>query len=631
MTELEKYIRECNESYRKGEPKISDTEYDSLVEELKLEDPKSSFFKKGVVEKPKSTRMQKLPIPMFSLEKVKTIPELKKFIKQNWNLKSTDKIVITHKYDGISLCVDEFIHDCWTRGDGEEGQISNDHYKMIDYGGSSDTLSYTFGEAVIPIKNFSEDPGQYKCARNCVAGLFNSDKADNPKLRDVVYVRYGSSVEKINKSSLLNFLSSKVNNVAPYWVMPVSVIEDPDDNKVLRQLDKLFDAMEKFKCDGLVIEVDSYEKRIELGRFPNNNPRYAVAYKNPEWNERAETKVKSIEWNVSKDGKVKPVLIIEPVELAGATVSRATGYNANYICDNHICEGATVLIARSGDVIPKHLKTVSFNMETFRDNIDDMMICPSCGQPLKWDENMVDLICTNFHCYQKRISSLVYFFETVGVEEFGEPSIIKMYNAGYKEPMDILSVTKSDIVKIDGFGNGTADILLPQFKKILEEGLPLSTQMTAYNVFKGVLGEPTCQFILNNLPDENLEHIKDNMFYSIPVEILTSIKGVGEITANAFNKGMKAFGITRAGIPISKIAIKMAESALSVCFSGFRNAIWEKELTDKGHKVVSGVSKDTNYLVLKDPNSTSGKAQKARSYGTKVVGLVEFENILKTL
>lgn len=632
IEELVKQIKGYYESYVVGMSQISDAEYDSLVDRLRELDPENELFKEAIPKTEISTdRMEMLPVPMFSLEKVKTVEELRKWAFEICQLKDTDTLIVTPKYDGISLLIDEWKPSAWTRGDGTEGQNSNKHFKAMMNGVKNySSKFYTWGEAIFPINSFLKNKGKYKSARNCVAGLFNSPDAD-PMLQWVRYVRYGSSVES-NKSDQLDFLASRFDHVTPYTAISVSIFKN-EDQVVRKLLDDLFRKEKTYKCDGIVIEVNDIEKRRSLGRLPNMNPRYAIAYKDPEWSEREPTKVTGIEWNISKDGKSKPVLLIEPVDLCGATVSRASGYNAKYICDNHICEGANIVIARSGDVIPKHLETLCFSFENYKAMMDDMMICPSCGEPLAWDYTNTELICSNSDCEQKKIAELVYFFDTLGAEEFGWPTIQKIYQAGYKTVKSILNLTIKELTSIEGIGQSLAETLCSQFVKLRVSGIPLARLMTAYNVFKGLIAEKTCQKIFDGLDKESLLKVED--FTTVEIEKLTAIDGIGEITAEVFNNGVFLYSFLEDdGIRISYVAkekVKAAENQMAVCFSGLRNKEWEEILISKGHKVASGVSKKTTHLVVKDKNSVSSKAKKSKELGIPILDETDFVELLKTL
>ena len=171
MTEqenLELQIRTYDANYRAGTPICTDEAYDRLVEELAQKFPDSALLKKGVIEqKQKESRKQKLPIPMFSLNKVKSLDEIKQLLKSN-NISDDELLVITPKYDGISLVVNESEDKAWTRGDGEVGQTSDNHFaKMNDKHCGLDLFS--FGEAIMSKSNFQKHKDKYANARNMVA------------------------------------------------------------------------------------------------------------------------------------------------------------------------------------------------------------------------------------------------------------------------------------------------------------------------------------------------------------------------------------------------------------------------------------------------------------------------------
>lgn len=628
--ELEEKIVEANRLYREGNPVMSDKEYDRMKEELERHFPDSDILKKSIVEESvKGDRMEKLPYPMFSLEKVKTVDEIVRWVKDVWGLSSNDRIVITPKYDGISLLVDETTNDCWTRGDGTEGQNSRDHYRYVNHGNPMNKKGcFTFGEAIIPIGMFLKNvkPLGYKSARNAVAGAFNADDFNAQVLGNTAYIRYGIMDSDRDKSMQLAELYNDYDPYATqYWVTSAGVFDD--EKTALTYLNDLFESIKNFKCDGLVIEVDNKTKREELGRLPNGNPRYAIAYKNPDWQERFTTKVKKIEWSISKDGKSKPVIVFDPVEFDGATVSRCTGYNAKYITDNHISPNAYIVVSRSGDVIPKHLETVGYSVELFREMCDGMMICPSCGELLKWDETLTDIVCINPDCKEKKIKQIAYFFATLETEEMQEATIRKFYEGGLDSVEKIVNASEKELSQIGGIGAKLSKKLRGQFDKYADNGVSFAKILTAYNVFGGVIGEKTCQMIFDSLSDEDIDTIfKEG---KTPMESLLAVPGVAETTAKIFNNGIGLFFyiIENSPFPISytKNNVVLADNPESVCFTGFRNKEWEERLSKEGHKVVSGVSKNTTILVTKDKESSSSKVKKAKELSIPILTPEEFE------
>jgi DNA ligase (NAD+) len=628
--ELEEKIIEANRLYREGNPIMSDKEYDSMKESLEKYFPDSDILKKSIVEESvKGDRMEKLPYPMFSLEKVKTVDEIVRWVKDVWELSSNDRIVITPKYDGISLLVDETTNDCWTRGDGTEGQNSRDHYRYVNHGNPMNKKGcFTFGEAIIPIGMFLKNvkPLGYKSARNAVAGAFNADDFNAQVLGNTAYVRYGIMDSDRDKSMQLAELYNDYDPYATqYWVTSAGVFDD--EKTALTYLNDLFESIKNFKCDGLVIEVDNKKKRDDLGRLPNGNPRYAIAYKNPGWQERYTTKVQKIEWSISKDGKSKPVIVFDPVEFDGATVSRCTGYNAKYITDNHISPNAYIVVSRSGDVIPKHLETVGYSVELFREMCDGMMICPSCGNPLKWDETLTDIICMNPDCKEKKIKQITYFFATLETEEMQEATVRKFYEGGLDSVEKIVNASEKELSQIEGIGAKLSKKLRGQFDKYADNGVSFAKILTAYNVFGGVIGEKTCQMIFDSLSDEDIDTIfKEG---KTPMKSLLAVPGVAETTAKIFNNGIGLFFyiIGSSPFPISYVKNNtvLADNPESVCFTGFRNKEWEERLSKEGHKVVSGVSKNTTILVTKDKESSSSKVKKAKELSVLILTPEEFE------
>lgn len=632
--ELEEKIIEANRLYREGNPIMSDKEYDSMKEGLEKYFPDSDILKKAIVEESvKGDRMERLPFPMFSLEKVKTVDEIVRWVKDVWELSPNDRVVITPKYDGISLLVDETTNDCWTRGDGTEGQNSRDHYRYVNHGNPMNKRGcFTFGEAIIPIGMFLKNvkPLGYKSARNAVAGAFNADDFNAQVLGNTAYVRYGIMDSDRDKSMQLAELRNDYGNYATqYWVTSAGVF---DDNKTaLTYLNDLFESIKNFKCDGLVIEVDNKTKREELGRLPNGNPRYAIAYKNPDWQERYTTKVQKIEWSISKDGKAKPVIVFSPVEFDGATVSRCTGYNAKYITDNHISPNAYIVVSRSGDVIPKHLETLKYSVECFEGMCDSMMFCPSCGEPLRWDANLTDLVCVNPNCDEKAVKQLVYFFATLGTEEMQEATVRKLYKGGLLSVENIVNATEKELEKIEGIGKSLSKKLRKQFDSYVDDGVPFARILTAYNVFGGVIGEKTCQMIFNSLSKDQIDYMFENG--EVPLKDLLSIDGIAETTAKAFNDGLKLFFYLCSGTPVSISFIQEEtvenDNPESVCFTGFRNKQWEERLVKEGHKIVSSVSKNTTILVTKDKESSSSKVKKAKELSIPILTPEEFETKMR--
>lgn len=476
------------------------------------------------------------------------------------------------------------------------------------------------------------ESGEYKTARNMVAGQFNGDKWRADIMTKIDYVIYGCDLD-LDKSIQMAELK-QVSDIK-YEVTTVhEILDNPD---IFQQLyDEWGDV---YNIDGIVMEISSVDLRKELGRLPNGNPRYAVAVKFPEWNDSKLTKVTGITWKISKDGLSKPVINIEPVELAGATVTNVTGHNAAYIVDNCICEGANIKVRRSGDVIPKHDKTIMYDAPDYEKMRDDMIICPSCGRPLRWDKNLVELVCVNRDCKEKIIARNLFFFVTMGIEEIGEPTVKKLYENGYKTIRDILSMSKEAWTKIEGLGVANYDKIFLQIERIgMFTEIPLARLLTACNVFGGAFGEKTCQLIFDNIDDVEFDEIwkkepsSEHRWFDLENR-LREIKGIGATVASKFLSSM--IGLDRDMIPLDKFKtyirkkrVECQGKSYSICFSGVRDKSLESELEGRGHKIVSGVSKNTDILIVKDVNGNSSKINKAKELGVDILSIDDKEGIL---
>ena len=372
--------------------------------------------------------------------------------------------------------------------------------------------------------------------------------------------------------------------------------------------------------------------REKLGRLPNGNPAYAVAFKKPEWVPGYLTTVKDIEASISKDGVWCPVIVVEPVEMDGATVERVTGYNAQYIVDNHIYPGAEIEITRSGQVIPKHIRTVKWNAHKFDLFFDNhMKVCPCCGEYMSYDENGVNLVCPNKRCGQRVISSIVYFFKTLGVEGFSEPTIRALYKEGYDTLDRVLRITIPNLQRI--FGQVRGLNVFAAISKSIAEEQPLPRIMTALNCFRGVIAESVAEKIIGEIGDPHIYMMTRT--YTGSIKELSKIEGVGEISAKAFVDGwarynaMLKFDFMEFPYTIilvsKKQPVQAADNQLVVCMTGFRDKELEKRLEEQGHRVVNGITRDCNVLVVADPNSQSSKSQKAREKGIRIVDRKTFE------
>lgn len=360
IAELKNLIRLANRAYRLGEPIMEDPEYDAL--EAELVDLEPIYIPEPFLEDI-DERKEKLPYIMASLNKVKTLEDIKKWVNSK-GIPTTTEYILTPKYDGMSLCVKEKAQQAWTGGqDGIHGRKSHEHFKIINRNclaipneGLKTIGEVIMAKSVFKAKYIDSDfimsNGKKPAnARNFVGGLLNKDEPSEI-LKDTLYIRYSTNLTNLSKVEQLNICNTLNEIVVPYHVNTIGELTE----EYLKQL--FFEWREDFDIDGIVIDINDAVLRNKLGRETSTeNPCFARAYKG-NFEEVKETILDNIEWTVSKQGFLQPVGIVRPVNLDGATVSRVTLFNAAYVKHMKIRSGVKILIKRSGAVIPYLVKVL---------------------------------------------------------------------------------------------------------------------------------------------------------------------------------------------------------------------------------------------------------------------------------
>jgi NAD-dependent DNA ligase len=620
IEQLVEKIVEANKAYRVGKPIMSDTQYDILIDELRSLDPENELLNIVGHEVQDESRKSRLQIEMASMNKIKSMEDIDDWCRLK-GISKSENIIITPKFDGLSLCVKESSNEAWTRGDGITGQKSDEHYKLIgnhlydveDVDPFSPIhCDFTYGEVMMSKKTFLDKYSlDFANPRNFVAGLLNSPDA-RPSLTDCSYIKYGAifrpNLMDLNgfmaqtKQQVLDYLNSYQKVKVQYHLCKISELTE----------DLLISLFHKFgseyEIDGLIIEINNLALQHTLGRESSNNPVWARAFKHPSFEQSAESEVIGISWNISKQGLLKPILHITPVRLDGVTVSNVTGNNARFVKDMGLGVGAKVLVKRSGMVIPiiaDVITTVEFVMPDVP-NID-------------WNENGVELV-TLTETDEQKFKQLVSFFEILEAESFGEGVIKQLWDAGYKTVKDILNITTSDLEKIDRFGKRKAVIVYNSIQKC-SKGVTLSKLQHATGIFKG-LGSKKLAL---------LEH-----FTTKPsIDQVLEIEGFAEISAQSYIDGYDKFNQFIDGLPITieekKEAVKVSNDldGMTFVFTGFRRADLEEVIVSRGGKIGSGVSKTTTHLVMKAVGSGSSKEKKAIELGVEVITVEQLETLLK--
>ena len=616
INDLKERIVKANEAYRLGSPIISDKDYDQLVEELELLSPGDELLTKVGHVVTDETRKAKLPIEMASMNKIKSMDDINDWCRLK-GISKNEVVIITPKFDGLSLCVNEFSDDAFTRGDGQFGQKSNEHYKLIDnhlydIDGEMDVFSpidceFTYGEVMMSKKTFTDKySADFANPRNLVAGLLNSKEATQ-SLKDCNYIKYGAifrtDLMNSTKQQVLDYLNQYQKVKVQYHVCKFSDLSE----------ELLIDLFHKFsvdyEIDGLIIEIDNLDLQDTLGReTSSNNPCYARAFKHTSFEQSAETEIIGISWNISKQGYLKPTLHISPVKLDGVTVSNVTGNNARFVKDMGIGVGAKVIVKRSGMVIPiiaDVIETVEFQMPDV-DNID-------------WNENGVELV-TLTETDDQKLKKNISFFEILESDNVSEGVITQLWDAGYKTISDILNLTTSDLEKIDRFGKRKAKIVHDSIQKSVTN-VSLSKLQHATGIFKG-------------LGSKKLLLLED--FVTKPtVDQVMSIEGFAEISAKSYVDSYDEFFNFVKDLPITiaeKLEVVKTGNDLDgkqFVFTGVRRKDLEEVIVSRGGLIGGSVSKNTTHLVMKAKGSGSSKETKAISLGVTILTVEELEDLLK--
>lgn len=633
IKELEDKKEEYDKLYTQGENQVSDEEYDKLIKELKSLKPESELLKK-VGSPVVGSKKVKLPHTMGSLTDLKFHDgSIQRWIR---NHSSGTRYIITQKLDGIScqlIYIDGNLTSGFTRGDGFEGKnITTSVRKMI---GVQKTLKDNIpnyisirGECVINEETFLQKyaPMGFKTSRNMIAGLLNKDDVSLSILQDVMFLPYEIKVPDFGKEYQLHLLEE-------WRFLPIKrVIVDNITPESLRDILNQMKSESPFLMDGIVIDIDDLNTRKNLGFEGSTlNPSYAKSFKIRSSDNEYFANVHHIEWNVSKNGLVKPrVMFDPPVEIQQVQVTWASGKNAKIIQELSIAPGSIVVVTRAGDTVPDILST------SVPGNVQLPTQCPSCGSSLSWDDNHINLVCTNSECSQKRLKQVSSFFTTIKVFGVSEDRIAKLVENGFDSVDKILRITENDIKSIEGFGEKSANNILESMRKACSQ-VTLSKLMYASGFFGKSLGSTKLENIVKVYGIDQVLDMYNKTNFEV-YDLINKIPGFSKITSADFAIGIKLFVPwynTNKYMFIIKTSkeepMNIKSNKLSgqvVVFTKFRDKSLEEYVTSNGGTVGTDVNKNTTILVCKDINKSSNKIDKAKNLNIKILDVESFRKLM---
>lgn len=584
-------LKNYDKHYSEGNPLITDTEYDILYNETKQDFPDDPYF--NCVGSQPTGKTVKLPFVLGSLDKKKT-DTVAKWAKGN--------IIVSDKLDGVSFMatwVDGKLAFGATRGDGAEGQnILHLLKHILPDINVKDTISLR-GELLLTGDDHKKLG--YKNRRNGVAGLVNQKNdinIDNIKMLHPIFyeVLECPDLDTMYEDERLTYISKLGLNVVPF-----SLWEKIDESNVNELVELLFDEKQNliFDIDGLVLTKNGSKRENVM--YPEDKVAFKVNV------DAVKTKVIKVEWNNGRTGKITPLVYVEPVDVNGITITKATGFNYTFIKDNGIGEGAIIGLIRANDVIPKitEVFTPAENM-----NIPDN--CPSCGADV--EVCGVELYCTNGDdCTNSRVKKIAHFFKTMGSDFITETTI---KNLGVSSIEEMYELDEMVIAEMEGFGVKKADQLIYEIQKTLN--VTPDKLLAAF----GISG------ISKTLAVPILDKYSFDELFTI--DEIEDVEGVGTVLNNNFIKTINKYYDLYMFLKDKGLKFKTTESSTIkgkvFTITGvlpMKRDVVAKMITDKGG-VVRGISKSTDYLLTDNPNSGSVKNQKAASFGTAVLGWGEF-------
>lgn len=444
MTKLSQQIKAASQAYYSGHPIISDVEFDALLNKLKIEEPDNPLLTTvgyGYLPEPGMVKVKHLAGTVGSLDKIKIAD-----IEAGYKFPH-DSIVVTPKLDGgsaVAYYKKGKLDRILTRGDGEIGiDITQNLLHAVPH-----TINITDcdiavrGEIMLTYEGFSK-LGRGKDPRNMAVGLSQS-KHSNPEeiklLKFVAYSIVGTTITdyqylkmaKETQLASLEYMRFIVPNWEDFDVDSLSNLFNDEYSYIYNMNDTFYQSIdgEHYPVDGLVISANNFKTETnDSGWTEIINESIAFKFKE----ESAMTKVIDIEWNLNRTGRLTPVLIIESVDLAGATINRVTGNNYEWIREWECGMGSTIEIVRANEVIPKLINVVEKSKE-----FNTPLVCPSCHKAVTSNvKEGVHLMCVNESCPSKLGISAYRMIEMFAADGIGEILIERLMRVfNIERPLD---------------------------------------------------------------------------------------------------------------------------------------------------------------------------------------------------
>ena len=657
IKELRKLVEyHAKKYYDDDKPEISDFEYDMMMLELRtLENENPEFITKnsltqkvgGHVKEGFQKVEHEVPLQslqdVFDFEEIKTFDtRVKKQAEEN-GIKEV-KYVVETKIDGLSSALEyvdgKFVRGA-TRGNGLVGEDVTENLKTIKTIPQElpEKINITVrGEVFISKENFEKmnqereenEEELFANARNAAAGSLRQLDSNITKNRPLdIYI---FNVQKIEGKEFdshfeeLEYLEKLGFNVNPVKI-PCNTVDE-----VISAINKIGEDREKltFGIDGAVVKVDNLKLREILGTT-SKVPKWAIAYKYPP--EKKETILKDIAFQVGRTGVITPMAILEPVKVAGSTISKTTLHNEDFVKEKGLKIGDTVVIQKAGDVIPEIVEAVTSKRTGKEKEFVMPTKCPVCGADAIRIEGESAVRCTGIECPAKLYRNLVHFVsrEAMNIDGLGENIIgILLDKKMISNIADIYDLKFEDIASLKKNGK--------KFAQNLIDSINASKRNDLYRLITALgirhVGVKAAKILAKEY--DNIDNLAN-----ATVENLSEIEEVGPIVANSirefFDQEQTKDLIKRlknAGVNTTRIKDETADNRFEgktfVLTGGLENYSREEatNIIEKfGGKTSSSVSKKTSYVLAGE--DAGSKLTKAQNLGITILTEQEFEKLIK--
>ena len=633
MKELIARLKELNYAYYTlDNPLVSDKEYDDLYYELVsleketgviLDDSPTQKVGDVVLDKFKKVKHQK---KLYSLNKANSFEELREWYDDMVS-KGARSFSVEYKYDGLRVTLsyeNGILKRGATRGNGLVGEDVTEQVKTIR--NVPKTIEYrekvtVMGEVLMrlsELKKFNKTAKEpLKNARNAAAGALRNLDTKITASRNLDAIMYDILEIDTPKSSQLevhNFLNSNKFDTFDFFEI-VSKFED---------ITKLIDYVDQTKSnldvliDGMVIKVNEYDVREKIG-YTEKFPKWAIAYKFEA--QELTSKVVGITWQVGRTGKLTPVCEIEPIELAGATVTHATLNNYDDIIRKDVAIGSRVFVRRSNEVIPEILGVAEHSQNSQK--IEKPLVCPCCHTKLVYDD--INIFCPNELCPDRIVNKLAHFASknAMNIEGLSDKTILQLFKVlNVTKVSDLYKLQNSDLSILEGFKEKKINNLLNSIQKSKN----VTLDRFIYSLGINGVGSKTAKDLARHFGTfENLKNAK--------LEDLIAIKDIGDTIAQniveyfqnsqnlsliceLFDSGIKLESL-------DSINLDSVFAGKTVVITGTLENMSRDEATtlleSMGANVSGSVSSKTDFLLCGE--NAGSKLNKAQSLGVKIIDL----------